>query len=87
MVDILVDILVEIQVLELVYIVVEVLGLVYIVVVVREQEQVYIEMDQEQEQELDKVAALAQDMVEEQVHTIKKNKEKKCIVIYSLYYS
>ncbi len=45
---------------------------------VRVRELVYIAVDQEQEQELGKVAALAQDKVEEQVQvrTMKRNKEK-----------
>jgi hypothetical protein len=46
-------------------------------------------LDQEHEQELDKVVALAQDMVEEQVQvrTIDRNKERKDVIIYSSYYS
>ncbi len=61
------------------YIEVEVYIEVYIEVEVRvqaqAQEQVRIELDQEHELELDKVAALAQDMVEEQVqgHTTERN--------------
>jgi hypothetical protein len=64
------------------YIEVEVYIEVYIEVEVRvqaqAQEQVRIELDQEQELELGKVAALAQDMVEEQVqgHTTERNLKK-----------
>jgi len=55
----------------------------------KEQVPVYTEVDQEQGKELDKVVVLVQGMVEEQeqVRTIERNKEKKCVVIYFPYYS